>query len=148
MPAPTSPKKRTAIIADIQAGTKSAHRIAREHGVAQSTVSRIAGQEGLALDRSKTKKATEAAQIDHKARLVELASRSAGLAERALRSFETMTDQEWAKTSFHSRGIVFGIAADKARELAPEDSAAEEISSLLGGLLGSLKAKHGDAPPE
>jgi hypothetical protein len=146
VPRPLSEPKRQAILADIEAGQKSRNQIARDHKVSVSSVTKLAPTD--AFDRSKMKKALAARQIDHKARLSELAGRAAGLAERALSSFETMTDEEWARTSFHSRGIVFGIAADKARELAPEDSAAEEISSLLGGLLGQLKGKHGDAPPE
>lgn len=67
MPRPTPPDKRAAIIRDVRSGEKSAGRIAREHGVAQSTVTRIAGQEGLTFDRSKTKRATEAAVEDNKA---------------------------------------------------------------------------------
>jgi transposase-like protein len=66
VPRPTPPEKRAAIIADIRA-EKSAHQIARDHGVAQSTVSRIASQEGLSFDRSATKRATEAHVADLKA---------------------------------------------------------------------------------
>jgi len=141
--------KRQAITDDIRDG-KPRNQIARDHDVSVGSVTNIARESGLtdAFDRSATKKATAANIADHRARLIALASRAAGLAERALGSFERMTDEEWARTSFHSRGIVLGIAADKARELAPDDSGAEGIASLLGDLLGNLKAKHGDAPPE
>jgi transposase-like protein len=68
VPRPLPPDKRAAIVRDITTGGKSAGRIARDHGVAQSTVSRIAKQDGLDFDRSQTKRATEAAVADNKAR--------------------------------------------------------------------------------
>lgn len=65
MPPPLDPAKREAVIDAIKAGGTS-HGIAREHGVAQSTVSRIASEEGIegAFDRSATKRATEARTVD------------------------------------------------------------------------------------
>ncbi|MEV4837774.1 winged helix-turn-helix domain-containing protein [Nonomuraea sp. NPDC049486] len=70
MPRPTiGDAKRTAILDDIRAGEKSARQIARDHGVAQSTVSKLAKDAGItnAFDRSKTKNATEAARADNAA---------------------------------------------------------------------------------
>ncbi|HZE37763.1 MAG TPA: hypothetical protein VE172_03040 [Stackebrandtia sp.] len=84
MPRATSPEKRAAIIADIAAGKKSAHQIAREHGVAQSTISRIAGQEGLSFDRSATKDATEAKVADSKARRAEISRKFLEKADKLL----------------------------------------------------------------
>jgi hypothetical protein len=146
VPAPLSDRKRNAILADIEAGQKSRNQIARDHKVSVSSVTKLAPAN--AFDRSQTKKATAAKQVDHKARLVVIAGRTASVAEDVLTSFEDMTTEDWRKVSPYSRGLIVGIMADKSRELAPDDSAAEEISSLLGGLLGQLKTKHGDAPPE
>lgn len=88
MPRPTPPKKRAAIIADIRLGTRSAGQIARDHGVAQSTVSRIAGQEGLSFDRSITKRATEAVVADAKARRAEISRKFLEKADKLLDQME------------------------------------------------------------
>lgn len=68
MPPRIPDDRRQAILADIQAG-KPRNAIAREHGVAASTVSRIAEESGVdeAFDRTKTENATRARQIDTKA---------------------------------------------------------------------------------
>jgi transposase-like protein len=70
VPRPLAADKRAAILKDIQAGKLSAHAIAKKHGVAQSTVSRIAGKDvgEAAFDRSQTQKATRAVEIDNRAR--------------------------------------------------------------------------------
>jgi hypothetical protein len=69
MPPSLDPEKRTAIIADIKAGTFGRNEIARRNDVGMATVSRIAGEEGLTAtwDRSATKNATEAARLDNAA---------------------------------------------------------------------------------
>jgi len=144
---PIDPAVRDAVIAEF-ATDKARNAIAREHGVSVGTVTKLAQEAEHEFDRSVTKKATAAKQADHKAVLADLAGSSARIAGNLFASLEKMTPAQWAKVSPYSRGVIAGIMADKARELAPEDSAAEEISSLLGGLLGSLKAKHGDAPSE
>jgi transposase-like protein len=66
VPAPLPDDKRAAILDDIKAG-KSRNEIAREHGVGAGTVTKIAQQNDLAFDRSKTKNATEAARVDNAA---------------------------------------------------------------------------------
>jgi transposase-like protein len=106
VPPPLSDRKRRAVLADIEAGQKSAHQIARDHGVAQSTVSKVAREEGHSFDRAKTKKATAAKQVDHKARLVAIAGRTASVAEDVLTSFEDMTTEDWRKVSPYSRGLI------------------------------------------
>lgn len=89
MPRPLAADKRAAILKDIQAGKLSAHAIAKKHGVAQSTVSRIAGKDvgDAAFDRSQTQKATRAVEIDNRARraiiATELLNDVAHLRERA-----------------------------------------------------------------
>lgn len=146
MPKPIPPHKRDAILTDIRAEEKPRNQIARDHHVSVGTVSNIAKDAGLtgAFDRSNTKKATEAKRADHQARLVELASKAAWLAERALESFEAMSEEDWARQSLHARALTFGIAADKAKDLAPDDTSHDQVTSLFGALLSGLQAKHGD----
>jgi transposase-like protein len=74
VPRPLPDAKRRAILTDIQSGEKPCRRIAREHGVAQSTVSKIAREEGLSFDRTKTVKATRAKQADNRARRAQIGS--------------------------------------------------------------------------
>lgn len=72
MPGPIDPQTRAAIINDLTQGTLSAHKIAHKHDVAQSSVSRIAKAEGIELDRSATKNATDALRKDNKAKRLAL----------------------------------------------------------------------------
>lgn len=69
MPPRIDDERRAAIIADIEAGTKSARQIAKDHEVSASTVSKIAADEHLdgAFERAQTKKAREALTEDIKA---------------------------------------------------------------------------------
>lgn len=71
MPRPLDPAKRAAIEQAIRngAGECSRNAIAREFGVAASTVSRIAADAGIedAFDRSKTFRASRARVVDAKA---------------------------------------------------------------------------------
>lgn len=82
MPRPLPPKKRAAIIADIEAGQKSRNQIARDHGVSVSSVTKLAPPGSF--DRSKTKHATEAAVIDAKARRAEISRKFLEKADRLL----------------------------------------------------------------
>jgi len=69
MPKPLSARKRNAILADIEAGTKARNQIARDHGVSPSTVTKIARDAAIedAFDRSKLKDALQAKAADDKA---------------------------------------------------------------------------------
>lgn len=82
--------KRAAIEADIRAGQKSRNQIARDHDVSVGSVTNIAKGLGLttAFDRSATKNATKAAQLDAKARRAVLQHRFLDRAERALDDME------------------------------------------------------------
>jgi transposase-like protein len=145
MPARMAPQKRAAIEQDLRDGI-SARQTARKHGVSQSTVSRIAAAAAISLDRSQTKKATEAAQIDHAAVLAKLAARSASVAGDILASFEAMDLDAWGKVSPHTRAIALGICADKARELAPDSDEAqiEAARSLIGTVFEDIMARRGE----
>jgi transposase-like protein len=148
VPRPPIPEdKRLAILAELKTD-KPRNQIAREHGVSPSSVTKIAQANGHQFDRALTKHATAAATIDHQARLVKLAATAAGLAERAALSFESMTDEQWAKMSPHSRAVLFGIASDKARDLASADSGVEQAITGLGKLFDGLVERHGDDDSE
>lgn len=151
MPPPLDPAKRDAITRAIRdgAGERSAGSIAREHHVAVNTVTRLARAIGLpdAFVRDRTEKATAARNVDQRAqhltRLSALAGRFVGLSEQILASYEAMTVDEWRAVSPHSRGIILGIAADKARDLTPaDDDAMNERRELLGELFDLLQQAH------
>jgi transposase-like protein len=141
VPAPLDPDKRAAIAQAIRdGGTRNA--IARDHDVAQSTVSRIAEQEGLvdAFDRSEIKRATEAKQADLAAQRAQLAQL---LMEDAFRLRERMwqtqqvvvvtarkgggssaelVDIETSAGDFRNYLTAIGIAVDKIGVLTRDDS--------------------------
>lgn len=147
MPPPIPNTTRAKILEDIQNRAGSTRTIATKHGVSDTLVRNIAKAAGItdAWSREQTKKATEARQADHAARLTAVAGRMVGLTETILSSYELMTPDEWAKVSAHSRGIVLGIAADKARDLGPrDDGGAEQMGSLLGSMLDTLISRHAD----
>lgn len=145
MPPRIPDHKRAAILADIRAG-KPRNHIAREHDVALGTVTNIARENGVkdAFDRSATKKATEAKVIDHRARLADLASQSARIAKNIGDSLEVFTPEDWADVSPYTRGLVFGIASDKAKDLASDDRDAEQVASALGKFFDGIVDRNGD----
>jgi hypothetical protein len=72
MPKPLSARKRGAVLKDIRAAREngtSAGQIARDHGIARSTVTKLAADNNItdAFERSQTEKATRAAEADCKA---------------------------------------------------------------------------------
>lgn len=151
MPARIPDDQRSAILDAIRSGygERSAGSIARDHGVSDRLVRKVAAENGLSdtWSRDQTKRATAAAEVDHRARLVALAGRSAGLAERVLASFEAMDTDDWRDVSPHTRGIVLGIALDKAQALAPEDDdGAAEFGSMLGAMVAQYAADAGPYP--
>jgi hypothetical protein len=137
--------KRQAILNAIRAGAGQRARadIAREFEVSPTMVGNIAADAGLteAFVRTQTKKATEAKQIDLSARLIQQASRNAGVAEQILESFENMALDDWLRVSPHSRGIVLGILQDKAVALSPpDDDGREDRKSALADLFELMRA--------
>lgn len=66
MPRPLADDIRAAILTDIRAGTLSARAIAKKHGVAASTISKLAKDAGVvdAFERVQTEKATRAREAD------------------------------------------------------------------------------------
>jgi IS30 family transposase len=61
-------------VAELHAAGKTRNEIARAIGRAQSTVSKLAAEQGLTFDRSRTKAATAAKVVDAKARRADLAA--------------------------------------------------------------------------
>lgn len=156
MPKPLPADKRAAILKDIQAGQKSRNQIARDHGVSVSTVSGIAKDAGLtdAFDRSKTKSATRAREVDCKALraqlkqdLLEDAQR---LRARAWKPYQVVvstpqgadivTLEEPPLAEVRSAFTAIGIAIDKSIVLERHDSAdgAADAKSMLGSLADAL----------
>jgi len=92
MPAPLDPAKREAIEADVRAGVLSRNKIARQHGVGTSTVSRIAAALAEAgvptFDRTSTERATRAAQVDNAQRRARLEAEFLRRAEAELAACE------------------------------------------------------------
>ncbi len=165
MPAPLAPSKRAAILKDIKAARahgKSAGQIARAHGVARSTVTKIAGEEGLpdAFERSQVLKAARAKQSDNKAKRAQLQSDllddaqklrhrawspyklvvgSAEGAEVVTLELPPLPDVRAAYTSI-------GIIVDKSVAIEKHDSGgdAEAAKSVLAAVMDGLVARHGD----
>jgi hypothetical protein len=152
--------KRAAILADIQAGTKGRNQIAREHGVALSTVTKVAKDAGAtdAFDRSQMENATRAVVADNRFRRAKLAS-------DLLDDAELFRQRAWSKYKYYERGqegpelvelekpplkeakeayVAIGIALDKHVVLERHDATDPGVmGSLLGTLLDGLQAKHG-----
>ena len=166
MPAPIDPSVRQAIVAAIRTGGRSRASIAREHGVSPGTVTNVARDAGLtdAFDRTKAKKACEAAQADAKAL-------RARLALDLLHDAQRFRERSWTREEVElssdngSRTVVkqlpdlraqqsgytaLAICIDKAAVLAREDrpDASEGARSLLGDLAIGLQAAYDALPPE
>ncbi|TFV91391.1 hypothetical protein [Blastococcus sp. CT_GayMR16] len=139
MPAPLDPDKRAAILDDILEG-KTRNAIARDHDVAQSTVSRIAAQEGItdAWDRADSKRATELRMVDVKARQSELAQLLAEDVHRLRRMLwepctvykfggkdNTLATHDLEEPDFEGKRnlmTTIGIAVDKIAVLTRDDA--------------------------
>lgn len=127
MPAPLEPDVRAAILDDIRAGG-TCRGIARTHGVAASTVAKIARAEGLtdAFERAQTKSATQAKMADNKqARAVEAAETIAVAAlirGRILEARSGRDAQGWA--------VAYGIMADKHVQFEKHDNDVQGIAAV------------------
>lgn len=159
MPKPLDPAKREAILRGIRSGDeRSAGSIAREHGVARSTVMKIATDEGIddAFDRTKTKTATRAKTADNASRRAELAAAMLDDVDFLRAKFR----QDWTKTvvvpGIGERTVeadtaevatglqrlmtAIGIATDKHLVLEKHDAADESggaaVDTWLRNILG------------
>jgi transposase len=127
---------REAIANDLRGGSMTTHEIAEKYAVGQASVSRIAGQFGIDPgNRSATKRATEARQID-------IAAEQARLAQLLIGDAFRLRDRAWepqtvALSGKHGVEIVeiptpagdfrnfytsIGIIVDKVNVLTRDDS--------------------------
>lgn len=160
MPPRIPDDKRAAILTDIKAGQLGARQIAIQHGVAASTVTRLAAQAGIdgAFERSQTENATRATVADSR-------SRRAQLASDLLDDAEKLRARAWKPYSYYERGmggaelvtlelpplkevkeayVSLGVAVDKHVALERHDATDPgTMGSLLGTLLDGLQLKHG-----
>jgi hypothetical protein len=168
MPAPLAPRKRAAILADIEAGGKSARQIGKAHGVSDAAVRRIAKAEGLvdAWSRDKTVKATHARVADNKAKRAQLQSDllddAQKLRARAWSRYPVVVsgmegaEKVWldlpplpdVRAAYTSIGII--VDKDRAYEKDAADGGSEHAKSMLGKLFEGLAAAVGEpeTPPD
>lgn len=164
MPAPLAAEVRAAILTDITAGTLSARAIAKKHGVASSTVSKLAADNGVAnaFERAQTQKATRAQEHDSRARRAALAAAllddAARLRERAWQPYvvvvgtaqgaERVTLELPPLGDVRSAYTAVGIVIDKHLALDRHDSTgqagADDVRSMLGTLGAALADAFGD----
>jgi transposase-like protein len=161
------PEKRAAVLDDIKAGGKSLHSIAKEHGIAKSTVHRIGTEAGLtdAWDRSQTEAATRAHAIDSKVRrealkdqLIEDAER---IRARAWKPYEVVVDNKQLGPQTMTLDLppaqdvrafyaAVGIAIDKHCRLEQYDAVGNDgdAKSMLGALAEGIRQYAQHTAPE
>jgi hypothetical protein len=149
--------KRRAILRDIREGQLSRNAVARKHEVAAGTVTKIAHSAGIfdAFDRSRTMRATEAAQID-------AAAERARLRDLLLADAHRLRAMLWEPCRLHNFGgkdntynsvdlpepdfkgkrelmTSVGIAVDKIVRLDAKDDGIEAAAGLISKLVGGLR---------
>lgn len=162
MPSPIPPETRAAVEADLEAENGSTREIAERYGISPASVSRIGAAAGIALDRSKTKNATEAAEADNAAVRAQLSKRFLAEAVSALDALHTEhrahnfggKDNTYREKMLpepptgdkRNLMIIAATAVDKSMALDRHDSGAgaEQLGSLLGGMFSEMAARHGN----
>lgn len=162
MPNRMAPERRAAILRDIRAGGKSRNEIARSHGVAASTVGKIAADEGItdAFDRTHALKGARAKAVDNRAKRAQLESDllddAQKLRKRAWSPYtvvvsgpegaETVTLEEPPLQDVRAAYTSIGIIVDKSVAIERHDSGddAEAAKSVLAAVMDGLVARHGD----
>lgn len=163
MPKPLDPAKREAVLADIKAGGKSRNEIAREHGVAASTVGKIAAGEGIAdaFDRTHTLKGARAKQADNVAKRAQLQSDLLDDGQRVRARIwgpckvvvggpngaEIVELDEAPLEGLKAGFTAIGIIIDKDRAYERDKQGADgtdHANSMLGQLMSGLAQAFGD----
>lgn len=162
MPNRMAPELRAAILEDIRAGGKSRNQIARAHGVAASTVGKIAADEGIAdaFDRTHALKGARAKAVDNRATRAQLESDllddAQKLRKRAWSKYtvvvggpegaETVTLDLPPLQDVRAAYTAIGIIVDKSVVIEKHDSGddAEAAKSVLAAVMDGLVARHGD----
>lgn len=158
MPPRMAPGLRAAILEDLRAG-KTRNRIARDRGVSPSSVTKIAGEEGISFDRSLTKSATEAAVADARALRAITSRRFLDEANRLLDQLHqphtaynfggkdnTYEEHEFPEPPVDAKRTLItaaAIAYDKhlaqERHDADDGSGLSAVDAWLRGMLGETK---------
>lgn len=122
MPPALDDKKRKAIERDLRKKTPgSRNEIARRHGVAPGTVTKIANTIGVGFDRTQTKRATEARAID-------LAAEAQSLSELMLANAREQFDR--LKRKYLVYNIGGGFNTYTGHYIAPEDIPIEVVRNV------------------
>ncbi|MEV6712004.1 hypothetical protein AB0M48_08155 [Lentzea sp. NPDC051208] len=114
-------------VRELHAEGKSRNEIARATGRSASTVTGLARELGLSFDRAKTAAATQARQLDNRARRTEITSRLYGRAEQVLARLES-PGYKFTATTVH------GIETKTLDHVPAQDekSLASALSTHLG----------------
>lgn len=168
MPAPLDPEKREAIEQAIRDGGNR-NAIGREHGVAGSTVGRIAKQmedrgdlnPGSAFDRANTKNARAALDEDQALQRSKLAGL---LMADAFKVRERMWEEQTEyfgsmdgptrvvrptnAREFKDFSTAIGILVDKVGVLTKTEDGSEQAATLLGSLVDEIRARRVTPDPE
>lgn len=99
------PEEEEAILEALNAG-RPVRQVAREFGRSHSTVSRVADRKGLDLDRSRSKKATEAAKTFNSIRRLDTNN-------KAFIKFEDLLNRCDSATDLRNLAVAYGIFTDK-----------------------------------
>jgi hypothetical protein len=162
MPKAIDPDKRAAILADIQAGTRSRAAIAREHNVSGWTVGKIAKDAGItdAFSRAQTKNATRARTADMAAERTALKALLLAEARDLLADLHrpcTVYNFGGAENRFNSEVLTAptpiekkliitsaAIALDKhiaIEKLDAADDGVEQAVSVIENIMGALRGQ-------
>lgn len=162
MPPRLPDDKRAAILTDIRTGNLGAREIARRHGVAPSTVTKLAETERIegAFERSQTENATRAVIADSKAARAAIAKRLLAKADQLLDQMdqphvvfniggkdniytEHLMDRP-PTADLRNLMVTAATALDKHLALDRHDATDPGgVASLLGSLFDGLQQRHG-----
>lgn len=152
---PVQPKTRAKIVDLIQQEVPR-NQIARDCGVSTATVSRIAKAAGLEFDRSQTRAATSAREVDLAALRTRLAEKMADRSERMLDRLDSPylvynfggKDNTYEEHTLDSPPVevernavaTAGIAFDKLTRIVERDSSGtDDAVGMLGALADGLR---------
>lgn len=116
---------------------KKRNEIARETGISPGSVTNICKAAGLTFDRSMTKKATEARQIDMAELRSELTTSTLRVADKLRARIEKAIDDNELDMTPKDAATVFGIFADKhalLTKLTPEAEGNSSVDAWLKSL--------------
>jgi hypothetical protein len=122
------------------------NQIARETGVSVGSVTNICKAAGRSFDRSTTRKATEARQVDLAALRTDLTGATLRVADKLRKRIEDALDANELDMSPKEAATVFGIFADKHALLSKLEPDRDE-NSAVGEWLASLGVGNAESAP-